>query len=802
MLSNKITSCFHFYLPNQMKLKILSLVIFFFTWCVCSFATAVKFTGKVIDGQTQSGLPGATVTIPDLRISVVTDDKGEFKFTHITRKGRVLVEVTFIGYQTHTQIIDLGTVNTFDFALSPTTIEAKEVVVTGTAFSAANKKNSASVAIVSHEELTNKPANNIIDALVHVPGVSQITTGNAVSKPVIRGLSFNRIVTISNGLKQEGNQFGDEHGIEIDQFSAGQVEIIRGPASLLYGSDALGGVINIINPIPIPDEEGRMHGEFLSNYSLNNGLFANSLMFYENQNGFVYRARGTIKNAHSFKTPTGYFPNSGYKELDFDGQAGVNKAWGYVTLDFSGYRNQLGLYDGRLANSDGTYQDQNNNVLNDENFKSYALAYPQQDVRHYKLALNSNIIVAKGRLKSTFGYQGNTRREIGAPKSSPELFLDLATYSYDMKYYAQEKNGWEPAFGVAGQFQNADNTSEKAINTILPSYHSTSIGVFAYIKKSWVNTTVNGGIRWDNRSLDGSEFINKFGALKYAAFNNSESSFSGALGLTHEFDKKLNFKMNAGTAFRMPNIAELASEGVHAGTMRYEIGNPNLKPEQSYQVDASLSYDAELWNVSLGGFVNYINNYIFSSNNSTEPLMPVIVGTEEKTYAIYRSIQADALLCGSEASLMLHPLKYLHFENTFSYTYGLNKSSNKPLSLIPAATLRSELKFEASIKGLKKSYISIGVDNFFNQNSVDDLFETPTAGYSLVNMGIGTTIPLKRQQLTIYISAKNLLNTKYYDALSRLKPGRFDISRTSLGVYNPGTNITFGIFMPLSIKRW
>ena len=123
------------------------------------------------------------------------------------------------------------------------------------------------------------------------------------------------------------------------------------------------------------------------------------------------------------------------------------------------------------------------------------------------------------------------------------------------------------------------------------------------------------------------------------------------------------------------------------------------------------------------------------------------------------------------------------------------------MPLIPAANLRNELKFEPTIKGLSKSYIFVALDNYFNQNRVDD-FETATIGYSLIDVGVGTTIRLKRQQLTLYIAAKNLADQKYYNARSQLKPGRLDVTRPDLGIYNPGRNIIFGVFMPLSIKRW
>lgn len=780
-----------------MKLKIFSFIALVFLVHTYVFAAnkSIQFSGKVTDAQTQNPIAGAVVSIPELRLAMVTDENGDFIFDRIARKGRVLVEVSFVGYKTIIQTVDLGSTSPVDFALSHSTIEMEEAVVIGTPFKASQKRNSNSVQIISHDELLATPSANIVDAISHVPGVSQITTGNGVSKPVIRGLGYNRVVTVVNGVKQEENQFGDEHGVNVDQYSVGRVEILRGASSLLYGSDALGGVVNIEVPVPAPDAEGRMHAELASNYSTNNGLTANSLMIHENRNNFSYRVHGTYKNAYSFKTPDGYYPNSGYRETNLDGQVGINRRWGFVHAGVATFYTRLGFYDpenivnGLYAKGAGFYTE--------DDFTNRKIGYPQHQIRHTRVSLNSNIDLGKGKLKTILGYQRNIRREIPTEDvyDSPALFLDLATWSYNLQYAFTEKKGWEPIWGVSGAFQNADNTNTKGTFTILPSYTSTELGLFAYLKKSWTNTTVNGGIRWDYRFLDSDQFFGRKGDLKFPAFTYTFNNLSGALGMTHEFDKQFSFKANAGTAFRGPNIAELASNGAHEGTNRFEKGDQNLKPEHSYQVDASFAYDSDLWRASVGGFLNQVNNYIYTANFNKE-IEP------DTGLPLYRFVQTDAVLRGIEASLTLHPVPYIHFENDFSYTIGKNKALDKPLPMIPAANLRNELKFEPTIKGLSKSYVSVGLDSYFDQTRVDDTFESTTAGYSLINLGLGTTIGIKKQKLSVYVAAKNLANRKYYNHLSRLKPGRLDIERPELGVFNPGFNLTFGIVMPLSIKRW
>ncbi len=752
------------------------------------FANELTFSGKVLDARTKEPLPGATVSLPDLRITVVTDAKGAFNFKNIPSRGRFLLEVKFIGYKTITRTIDFSNAGNFEFELEPSMIEAREVVVTGSAFSSDKRKNSTSVATVSKTELLSHPSANLIDAISRIPGVAQITTGPAISKPVIRGLSSNRVLTMSNGVKQQGQQWGDEHGIEIDQYSADRVEVLRGAASLMYGSDALGGVINILDALPA--QEGTIQGEFLTNYATNNGLSGNSFMLQGNTNGFVYRARGTYKNAYSYKTPTGYVPNSGFNESNFGGQIGLNKKWGYAHLDASAFRSNIGFYE-PATNTNGDFIDDQGSTFTKSQFKSRKLVFPKQDVRHYKLALNSNILVGKGSLKTILGFQHNLRKELAEPDANPELFLNMYTYSYDIKYAFNEVNGWSPVIGLSGEIIHSLNTEGE--EQLVPDFDSQALGVFAYVKKTWADNTFNMGARFDYRKLNGKAFDN--GNASFNAFSNTFSNLSGASGYTHEFDDLFSFKANAGTAFRAPNIAELSSNGVHEGAFRYEIGNPGLKPEQSYQFDASFDYHSGKMSASLGGFANYINKYIYYRNINNET---ILAGGD--TYPVYRFVQDNAFLHGLEATLTLHPVDFIHFENSFSYTIANNRATNQPLPFIPAATLHNELRFEPAIKGTEKSYISIGLDNIFKQDRVDQ-FETATNGYSLLNAGIGTTVKLsKKQDLTLYVSAKNLLDKKYYDHLSRFKPGRLDESDPAFGIYNPGRNISFGLSLPFAFK--
>ncbi|TWR29886.1 TonB-dependent receptor [Mucilaginibacter pallidiroseus] len=765
-----------------MKLSLVSCFILLFLQTTV-FANIIDLKGKVVDAKTNQPLIGAVINVPDLRISVATNTNGEFTLRNAPARGRYVLQVTYVSYKTFTQTVDFASTTPLVFAMQPSIIETHEVVITGTPITAGSRFNSTSATVVTKDQLMGS-STNLIDALAkQVPGVSQITTGPGISKPVIRGLSYNRVVTLNDGIKQQGQQWGDEHGIEMDQFQAGRVEVLRGAASLQYGSDALGGVINVIDPT-IPSS-GNIQGEVIQNYSTNNGQSNSSVMLTGNQNGFVWRGRGTYQNAFAFGTPAGRYINSGFNQSNASAMLGVNKTWGYSHLNFSYFNNNVGFYDAEPG--DPLYTDS----------KSRTLDFPNQNIRHYKVALNNNFIFGTSSLKLDLGYQKNQRKEFEAT-NDPSLFFDLNTYSIDAKYYLPETNGWKPVIGVSGSIGHSINLGEELL---IPAYDERTAGAFIYAKRTWEKSTFSAGARFDYvknvgkaQQVDGEEV--------FPGFDNHFSNVSAALGYTYVFNDVLSFKANAGSAFRAPNPAELGSNGVHEGTNRYEIGNANLAPERSYQADATLEYGSGFVTGSLGIYENYIHNYIYASNTNAEQITREDEETgEQKSYDVYRYGQVNANLYGFEGNLTLHPVPFIHVENTFTYTQAQNRTFDRPLALIPAGVVHNTLRFEPKVKGVTDFYFYTGIDNFFKQSRVDATFETPTNAYTLLNAGIGATFKIGSQPLKLYVSGYNLTNKKYYDALNRLRPGRYSQEDPTFGVYNPGRNITFGVYLPFGTNK-
>ncbi|RZK81317.1 MAG: TonB-dependent receptor [Pedobacter sp.] len=739
-----------------------------------------EFRGTITDATTQVPLAGATIYITDLKAVTTTDSKGEFVLKNIPPRGRFLLEVRYVGYKTHAQIIDVASTQALTIALEPSVVESAEVVITGSPFSSSNKTNSLSVTTVGKEKITQSGGTNLVDAISRVPGVSQVSTGGAISKPIIRGLGYNRVLTMVDGAREEAQQWGDEHGIQADQFAAARVEILKGPASLLYGSDALGGVINIIDDIvPAP---GEINGDFTTSYSTNSGLTASSLMLQGNDNGFVYRGRASYKNAFGFSYKDAIVPNSGFNEFNLSGMIGLNKSWGYSHLSFSRFNTNIGLVE-EGPDDNGNFLNEEGAVLSRQDTKSRTLQLPFQNINHYRASLNSNFILGNGQLKTVLAFQKNLRKEFEESKDEAGLNLDLNSYTYDLKYFFPNAGIWEPAVGLQGMFQNNTNHGDEFL---IPDYNTSSVGAFAYLKRNFEKGAINIGARFDYKNIDGKDLI--FGGEQvFTGFNNNFSNVSGSLGFAFEVAKNLVLKGNAGSGFRAPNIAELGANGRHEGTFRYEIGNSQLKQETSLQFDLGLEYTAKTVTFGLNAYANRIYNYIFPGNFNNEIMEDTDEDGNAESLPVYRFVQTNADLIGGELSVDFHLIKSLHFENSFAYVKGTNRSNNAALPFIPAATINNDLRFEPTINGLSGSFVKIGVSNVLKQNRFDS-FETQTNGYTLLDAGFGTTVSAGKRKLNVWVTGQNLLNKQYYNHLSRYKPEN---------IYNPGRNVTFGISVPL-----
>ncbi len=683
--------------------------------------------------------------------------------------------------------------------ITETYVKLNEVVVTGLTGSQKLKQSPAPISIISPRQLEMLPSTNIIDAIAHQPGVSQITTGSGISKPVIRGLGYNRVVVVNDGIRQEGQQWGDEHGIEIDPASVHSVEILKGPASLTYGSDAMAGVIIFHSAPTLP--KGDMRANFSTGYQTNNGLFDYSLNFAGHQGGFVWDTRYSGKMAHAYKNKyDGYVFGSSFREQAFSQLLGWNYRQGHSHLTLDYYHSTPGIVEGERNEETG-------DLIVPEGYdaKSYGKPMPYQQIHHYKAVLDNSWFLGDGNLKLLLGYQQNRRQEFEEEEHPDECGLDfkLHTVNYDLHYLSPETNGWKFSAGLNGMWQKSEN---KGTEFLIPAYHLFDYGVFANVSKEIGKLNISGGIRYDHRHLNSKELTEdgeegKETSIRFQAFKRNFNGVTGSIGLTYELLPDLNVKVNASRGFRAPNISELASNGVHEGTQRYELGNTDLKPETSWQFDLGLDYSSPIVSAELSLFANRIDHYIFSEKVADGNGKAVLIdGTPA-----YRFTSGGARILGGEASVDVHPIEHLHFGNTFSYVNSVQlhqPAESKYLPFTPAPRWVSDVKYEFICNGktFDNLFVKFEVDCNLRQNhylAANDT-ETATPSYTLLNMYAGTDIKCHgRRILSLYLSGENLTDRAYQNHLSRLKYLDTNTATGRRGVYNMGRNFSVKVVVPI-----
>ncbi len=772
-----------------------------------------SLAGKVIDSRTREPLAGATIYIHETRSSVVAGPDGEYIFSSL-KNGRFLLEVSYTGYNTAIATVTINGDTRQDFELGAAIVENAGVTVTGIAGASQIRKTAIPVTIIRKDDLMKEPSTNIIDALSKTPGVAQVSTGPAISKPSIRGLGYNRLVVINDGVRQEGQQWGDEHGIEVDEYGVSRAEILKGPASIMYGSDALAGVVNFISVIPVP--QGTVRGNIFGNYQSNNRLRGFHADIAGNENGFIWGLNGSYKAAADYRNKyDGYVFNSKFREQNFAGYVGLHKGWGYSHLLLSSFDQRPGLVEGERDEETGRFlKPVNENGAEEEeiatkdDFLSTNPYIPRQRIRHFKLTSDNSFNIGRDRLTLTLGYQRNQRQEFGnvLDPSEEELYFDLHTINYNLQYHFAGRDKWRTSIGINGMQQTNQNKGEEQL---IPEYSLLDIGGFVYTRRTIDKLTLSGGLRFDYRHLN-SKLLEEDDDVKFDAFKKSYSNLSGSAGLSYEVSDQTVLKLNLARGFRAPSIPELASNGAHEGTNRYEYGSQDLRSEQSLQVDAGVDINSEHVSVSASLFYNSVKNFIYyrklASVNGGDSL--IIDGTNELFAFTYD--QRNARLYGGELVIDIHPhpLDWLHFENTFSYVRGQLTSpedGSNNLPFIPAARLINELRGDFLKKGnaVRNLYVKVELDNTFAQNNPYTGYNTETAtkGYSLLNAGIGGNIVSRNRTLfSVYLAANNITDVAYQNHLSRLKYTAENLVTGRTGIFNMGRNFSVKLNVPLQFK--
>jgi iron complex outermembrane recepter protein len=790
-----------------------------------SLLAQTRFAGTVTDRATKEPLAGVTLYFPDEKAGTATDALGHFSL--LTGAGNRTVEVRFLGYKPLIRkVLISGDSLRTDFSLEPDATQLNEVVVTGLTTGSTVKESPIPILTYNRVQWLQTNSTNLTDAVSRLPGMSQITTGVGLSKPVIRGLGFNRVITVHDGVRQEDNQWGEEHALQIDEYSIDRYEIIKGAGSMLYGSDGLGGVMSLISSRP--PEAGTMRGQILTNYQTNNGMVGASGMVEGQTNaGLFGRVRVSYKNAGNYRNRyDGLVYGSAFREFDVNATVGINRKWGYSQVYVSNWHNDINVITGerdqtgrftKLVSINTTTEDLVP-VTNADLRSRAILPANYQSLNNAKVSWNTFVKVGRGNLSAIISYSQNRRQEFASPLTpgQPALYFYLQNVFYDLKYFVSGGKGLEFTIGANGQRQVNQN---RGLQTLYPGYQLVDNGVFAFAQKKTDRWQLSGGLRVDVRNLE----INKLyvdregnfteqntpgGATRFAGLNKTYANPTGSFGASYKANSRVTIKANLARAFRAPTTPELSANGEHAGTFRYEIGSPNLKSETAWQGDIGAVWETPDISLTASLFQNRINNYTYSEKILNRAGQDSIVDPA-RPIKTFRYAQGNAVLSGAEVQLTVNPrsARWFNFTGTYSLVRSRNRSASNDsaryLPFLPPPRLIGQVKLTKTNIGqrLQNAYALVEVEHNAQQNQAFLAYdtETITPAYTLVSLGAGTDVVNNEGQaiFSLYLTAQNLFDVAFQSHQNRLKYFGINEATGRAGVFNMGRNVSLKVVVPL-----
>jgi iron complex outermembrane receptor protein len=761
------------------RLVLLTLLLFGFYFSQAQHSTCGCFVkGIVLDQHTHLPIVGATVVIIGQKQGTFTDVNGQYQINNLC-PGSYELECRIVGYSTSRQKLDLKGGHEENFDLMEEEVHLNDIKITA---HRTDTPASQPLMTLSGSDLDQTRGKTLGESLKSISGVTTLQTGSSISKPVIHGMHSNRILIMNNGVRQEGQQWGSEHAPEIDPFVATRLSVVKGAAGVRYGSDAIGGVI-LVDPEELPFNQPLTGEVNMVGFSNGRQGVASATIQggIKGLAGFGWRAQGTLKRGGNIRTPRYYLDNTGLSENNFSVSAGYRKKGFGLDVFYSRFDSSIGIFSGSHV---GSVTDLLNIIKNGEPLIksgfSYEIKRPNQNVTHNLIKAETHYHFNDGnRLQWTIAQQLNDRNEfdLHRPKNDslaalnrPELTFKLNTLTndviWDHKPIARKIAG---QVGVSTLYQY----NLMSGRPLIPNFNQFNIGIFwieRYVKDKW---ELEAGIRYDYRTLTTHRLVNKVKVSNAFTFSN----FSGTLGATRTLSERLSARVNLGTAWRAPNVSELFSDGVHHGAAAYEQGDATLLPEKALNSIASIKYTAGKTSIEIGGYVNYVSDYIFLKPQP-EPILTI-----RGAFPYFRYTQTDAIFKGIDLSMDLPLATNLKLVSKMSYLRVYDRRNQNYLVMIPANRWDNELKYEIpKIGNWHSSFVSVGNLMVARQKRVPAAsdFAEPPAGYALWNIQAGTSIHISdKNTLEIGIAIQNLFDTVYRDYLNRFRYYADDLGRNA-----------------------
>ena len=742
---------------------------------------------------------------------IISDENGTFSIEGDVNEETAFLEISHVAYDpVRLQLSGFVDLSNIQITLTESVRVLQEVGIHERNLLTKLLHQSQPILIVDREFIEKNNTGTFSGALSSLPGINSMNLGVGIAKPVIRGMSFNRIMVNNRGIKQEGQQWGADHGLEIDPFDVELVEIIKGPASLLYGSDGLGGVINI-QADEFPEANGSRL-DWVSSYQSNNHAFSNSLRWQGRKGQWVYNARVTHQDYGDYTVPADEFTYAGFnlpiyenrlkntagRELHYSLTAGYQGKKVTSTWRFSAFNQDAGIFTGAIG-LPRIYNLRHENRHRD-------IDHPKQENQHLMLVNNNTFVLGNHQLEMDLGIQRNKRQELSFPgahgieasavNSNLALGLELFTYTANARYQLNPSPNYQVLFG--GQFQYMNNERD-GFEFLLPNFNTTQWGFFNYhvwdINDKW---TTNAGLRYDHGSHDIQQHLQPVydrGTLqptgefdeRTPAFDREFQNFSGGAGITHHLSTKNDIKLNIGNSFRFPSAIELSSNGVHHGNFRHEIGDPGLQIERGYQADLTFRHQSERTFLELSGFYAYYDQYIYLAPTGRFSYL-------SSGGTMWQYQQNDALFNGLE--LMAN------YQLTFPLKVGLvaelvqniNLDTDLPLPLTPAASVLGSVEYSGfnwANPTLNDTYVFASAEQIFEQDRVDRNERTTPSSF-IVNAGMGFRVDVFRQKLHFKVNINNVFNTAYFNHISRYR---------LINLPEQGRNLVVSLKVPVNFEN-
>lgn len=739
-------------------------------------ACSYKLSGIVLDGETKEPLPGASIVVTETNAGAFTNEKGEFSLAGLC-KGSYTLQINFVGFKSYAGKIFIQTdmVKTYILHADTCLLESVEIIV-GTL-----QEEIQHAVEIKGKELDMTRGLSLGETLKEAPGVTVLQTGPSIFKPVIHGMYGNRVLILNNEVRMEGQQWGAEHGPEVDPFTASGITVVKGASGVRYGQDAIGGVI-LVNPEKLRYEPGLGGEVHLDGFSNNRqGVVSGRLDYHWKKiRGLSLRVQGTLKKAGNSRTPDYYMKNTAFREYDFSWAAGYRGERYNHQLFYSQFNSDIGIFS---ASHIGNITDIKRAITSPVPLETagftYAIDRPFQRVEHELFKFKSEYIFEKiGTVQLILARQFNYRAEYDKHKSFGGPAGEQAASEFKITSHTADlsldHNAIGNLKGTAGlSFIRQGNTTGGTTATFIPNFISYAGGT--YLIESWKNKKLEleAGLRYDYKWLKVYRFENSMLVAPEFTFSN----FSGVAGAIYTVNSFWKIRSDAGTAFRPVTVNELFSNGLHHSAARLEYGNRDLKSEYSFQYSLTGSYRYRKLYGEIHGYANYIRDYIYLAPSlvydaSEQRMVPEYRVTIRGAFPVFSYQQINALFTGADATLNDSLSRHFIFSAKLSLLRAYNTMAREHIVLAPPSSLEYGIKYQRKISGhLPEAYLKLSQLLVARKSKVPEFQDVspPPPGYMVLNLEAGLTIHMGEQPLDISCAVYNLLNNRYRSYTDRFR---------------------------------